>query len=81
MYCTITSQFHCQNACISNKEEKLLHSVSPVCHAAVYLVKQVLWSKHRIRLHDYELNNLHKVKLRLAKDWKAITNKAEMDVK
>lgn len=47
----------------------------------VYLVKQVLRSKHRIRLYDYEMNNLHKLKLRLAKDWKSIANKAEMDVK
>ncbi|XP_064406402.1 regulator of G-protein signaling 7-like [Halichondria panicea] len=47
----------------------------------VYLVKQVLRSKHRIRLYDYEMNNLHKLKLRLAKDWRGIANKAEMDVK
>lgn len=47
----------------------------------VYLVKQVLRSKHRIRLLDYELNNLHKLKLRLAKDWKTITEKAEDDVR
>ncbi len=49
--------------------------------AGVYLVKQVLRSKHRIRLYDYEMNNLHKLKLRLAKDWRGIANKAEMDVK
>ncbi len=44
-------------------------------------MKQVLRSKHRIRLYDYEMNNLHKLKLRLAKDWRGIANKAEMDVK
>ena len=44
-------------------------------------MKQVLRSKHRIRLLDYELNNLHKLKLRLAKDWKSIASKADMDVK
>ncbi len=49
--------------------------------SGVYLVKQVLRSKHRIRLLDYELNNLHKLKLRLAKEWKAITGRAEDDVK
>ena len=47
----------------------------------VYLVKQVLRSKHRIRLLDYELNNLHKLKLRLAKEWRSITEKAEVDVR
>lgn len=49
--------------------------------SGVYLVKQVLRSKHRIRLLDYELNNLHKLKLRLAKEWGAITEKAEDDVR
>lgn len=48
---------------------------------ALYLVKQVLRSKHRIRLLDYELNNLHKLKLRLAKEWKGITEKADVDVR
>ena len=49
--------------------------------AGVYLVKQVLRSKHRIRLMDYELNSLHKLKLRLAKEWIAITERAEDDIK
>lgn len=47
----------------------------------VYLVKQVLRSKHRIRLLNYELNNLHKLKLRLAKQWKLVTEKADEDVR
>lgn len=47
----------------------------------MYLVKQVLRSKHRIRLLDYELKELHKLKLRLAKEWKTITEKADEDVK
>ena len=53
----------------------------PFLPAGVYLVKQVLRSKHRIRLLDYELKNLHKLKLRLAKEWKTITEKADDDVK
>lgn len=53
----------------------------PPLVTGVYLVKQVLRSKHRIRLLDYELNSLHKLKLRLAKEWKDITEKAEDDIR
>ena len=44
-------------------------------------MKQVLRSKDRINLLDYELKNLHKLKLRLAREWRAISSKAEENVK
>jgi len=44
-------------------------------------VKQVLRSKDRINLLDYELKNLHKLKLRLAREWRTISGKAEENVK
>lgn len=47
----------------------------------VYLVKQVLKSKHKIRLLDYELTSLHKLKPKLSHVWKDVTEKAEEAVK
>jgi regulator of G-protein signaling len=47
----------------------------------VYLVKQVLRSKNKIRLLDYELTNLHKMKPKLANVWRDVTDKAEEAVK
>lgn len=47
----------------------------------VYLVKQVLKSKHKIRLMDYELTSLHKLKPKLANVWRKVTEKAEEAVK
>ncbi len=44
-------------------------------------MKQVLRSKDRINLLDYELKNLHKLKLRLAREWRTISAKAEENVK
>ncbi|KAL5473124.1 hypothetical protein EMCRGX_G027570 [Ephydatia muelleri] len=48
---------------------------------AVYMVKQVLRSKHRIRLLPYELENITKIKHKLGQDWKQVTEKAELDLK
>lgn len=48
---------------------------------AVFMVKQVLRSKHRIRLLPYELENITKIKHKLGQDWKQVTEKAEVDLK
>ena len=47
----------------------------------VFIAKQILHSRRRIHLLDYELAHLHKLKIQLAGEWKSIMEKADMDVK
>ena len=51
------------------------------CSTAVFLLRKLLMSKRRVRLNDYELDRLKKVKSKLSTKWAEVVKQAEDDQK